>query len=134
VAEFADPAVNPNPGMVGVTRLPVAPSMPNHGSLLTCRTNANHLARLACGVVPCDKYNHCGGEGLIRITARTLSGWPPSLPTESQLHLEEKPHLTSPPPRLLRLAGKRVTPTFFYFLLTLNDLTQSDPKLSKSAC
>jgi hypothetical protein len=123
VAEFADPAVNPNPGMVGVTRLPVAPSMPNHGSLLTCRTNANHLARLACGVVPCDKYNHCGGEGLIRITARTLSGWPPSLPTESQLHLEEKPHLTSPPPRLLRLAGKRVTPTFFYFLLTLNDLT-----------
>jgi hypothetical protein len=30
---------------------------------LACRTNANHLAGLAFGVVPWDKYNHCGSEG-----------------------------------------------------------------------
>jgi hypothetical protein len=77
---------------------------------LACRTNANHLARLAFGVIPCDKYNHCGGEGPFWITARTLSGWPPSPPTESQIHLEEKPHLLPPRIRNLILAGKPVTP------------------------
>jgi hypothetical protein len=50
VAEFADPTVNPDLGMVRIMGLPVAPSMPNHGDLLACRTNANHLARLAFGV------------------------------------------------------------------------------------
>jgi len=89
--------------------LPATPPMPNDGDLLACRTNADHFARLAFGVIPCDKYNHSGGEGCFRITARTLSSWPPSPPTESQIHLEEKSHL--PPPRIrnLRLAGKQVT-------------------------
>jgi hypothetical protein len=95
--------------MVGIMGLPPTPPMPNDGNLLACRTNANHFPRLAFGVIPCDKYNHCGGEGLFRITARTLSGWPPSLPTESQLHLEQKSHLTPPPLCFLRLAGKPVT-------------------------
>ena len=112
VAEFADSAVNANPRMVRIMGLPATPSMPDHGCLLAGRTNPNHLAGLAFGVVPCDKYNHGGGEGRFPITARTLSGWPPSLPTESQFHLEEKPHLTQPPLYLPRLAGKRFT-TFF---------------------
>ena len=58
--------------MVRIMRLPVPPSMPNHRDLLAYRTNPDHLAKLAFGVVPCDKYNHCGGEGLFRITARTF--------------------------------------------------------------
>jgi hypothetical protein len=109
VAEFADAALNPDPGMIRIMRLSAPPSMPNHGDLMAERTNPNHHARLAFGVVPWDKYNHCGGEGLFRITARTLSGWPPSLPTESQFHLEEKSHLTLPTLCFLRLAGKRFT-------------------------
>jgi hypothetical protein len=109
VAEFADPAVNPDPGMGRILSLPASPAMPNHGSLSACRTYANHLARLAFGIVPCDKYNHSGGEGFFRITAPTLSGWPPSLPTESQFHLEEKSHLSPPLLYFPRLAGKRVT-------------------------
>src|ERR1039457_6762686 len=73
-------------------------------------TNANHLARLAFDLIPCDKYNHCGGEGLFRITApKQLSGWPPSLPNGSQVHLEEKPHLTLATLYFPILAGKRVT-------------------------
>jgi hypothetical protein len=88
---------------------PATPSMPDDGDLLACRTNTNHFARPACGVIPCDKYNHCGGEGPFRITAQTLSGWPPSPPTESRIHLEGKTHLLSPIIRNLRLAGKRVT-------------------------
>jgi len=75
--------------MVRIMGLPATPSMPYNGDLLACRTNADHLSRLAFGVIPCDKYNHRGGEGCFRITARTLSGWPPSPPTESQIHLEE---------------------------------------------
>jgi hypothetical protein len=71
VAEFADSTVNPDPGMVGIMSLPPTPSMPNDGNLLACRTNANHLATLAFGVLPWDKYNHCGGEGIFRITAPT---------------------------------------------------------------
>jgi len=62
--------MNRNPTVVRVMGLPPSPSMPNHGDLLACRTNANHLARLACGVIPCDKYNHYGGEGFFRIAAR----------------------------------------------------------------
>src|ERR1039457_1086321 len=109
VAEFADSAMNADLGMLRIMGLTATPSMPNDGSLLACRTNANHLARLAFGVIPCDKYNHCGGEGPFWITARTLSGWPPSPPTESQIHLEEKPHLLPPRIRNLILAGKPVT-------------------------
>jgi hypothetical protein len=47
VAEFADAAVNADPGMVGIMGLPATPSMPNHGDLLACRTNANQ-SRRAC--------------------------------------------------------------------------------------
>jgi hypothetical protein len=72
VAEFADSALNPDPGMVRIMGLPAPPAMANHGVLLAGRTTPNHLARLAFGVIPCDKYNHCGGEGLFRITARTV--------------------------------------------------------------
>ena len=72
VAEFADSPVNADLGMVRIMGLPATPSMPNHGHLLACRTNANHLDRLAFGLIPCDKYNHGGGEGLFRITALTL--------------------------------------------------------------
>jgi hypothetical protein len=96
VAELADSAMNADLGVMRIMGLPATPSMPNDGDLLARRTNANHLARLAFGVIPCDKYNHCGGEGRFRITARTLFGWPPSPPTESQIHLEEKPHLLPP--------------------------------------
>jgi hypothetical protein len=95
--------------MVGILSLPPSPPMPYYGDLLACRTNANHLAGLAFGAVPWDKYNHCGGEGLFRITAPTLSGWPPSLPTGSQLHLEEKSPRYPPALCHLRLAGKPVT-------------------------
>jgi hypothetical protein len=110
VAEFADATANADLGMVCIMGLPATPSMPNHGDLLASRTNANHLARLAFDLIPCDKYNHCGGEGLFRITApKQLSGWPPSLPNESQVHLEEKPHLTLATLYFPILAGKRVT-------------------------
>jgi hypothetical protein len=89
--------------------LPATPSMPNHGDLLACRTNANHLAGLAFGVVPWDKYNHCGGEGSsgsplqrcpvgrLRYLLDHKSIWKKSLT------------LTPPPLYLLRLAGKQVT-------------------------
>src|SRR5258708_8306844 len=63
VTEFADAAMDADPGMVGIMGLPATPSMPNHGDPLACRTNAHHLAGLAFGVVPCNKYNHGGGEG-----------------------------------------------------------------------
>ena len=109
IAEAADSTPNPDPGMLRIVGLPVTPSMPNHGDRFACRTNANHLERLAFGVVPWDKYNHRGGEGLFRITAPTLSGWPPSLPNGSHVHLEEKLQLTTPPLPPLRLAGKLVT-------------------------
>ena len=109
VAELADSAMNADLGVMRIMGLPATPSMPNDGELLARRTNAKHLARLAFGVIPCDKYNHSGGEGRFRITARTLFGWPPSPPTESRIHLEGKTHLLSPIIRNLRLAGKRVT-------------------------
>jgi hypothetical protein len=55
--------MNADLGVMCIMGLPATPSMPNHGDLLARRTNANHLARLAFGAIPCDKYNHCGGEG-----------------------------------------------------------------------
>jgi hypothetical protein len=82
----------------------------------------NHLVGLAYDLIPCDKYNHRGGEGLFRITARTLSGWPPSLPNGSQVHLEEKHHLTAAPLCFLTLAGKPLTTIFNFFLLKTKDL------------
>jgi hypothetical protein len=100
--------MNADLGMVRIKGLPATPSMPNDGNLLACRTNTHHFAGLAFGMIPCDKYNHCGGEGPFRITARTLSCWPPSPPTESQIHLGKKPHLLPPGIRNPILAGKRV--------------------------
>jgi hypothetical protein len=83
--------------------------MSNHRGLLAGGTGANHLAGLAFGVVPWDKYNHGGGEGSPEHRFQRLSGWPPSLPTESQLHLEENTHLSWHELYLPKLAGKTVT-------------------------
>src|ERR1039457_5381479 len=46
-----DSAMNADLGMLRIMGLTATPSMPNDGSLLACRTNANHLARLAFGVM-----------------------------------------------------------------------------------
>src|SRR5580704_34141 len=54
-----------------------------------------------------------------RSPRETLSGWPPSLPTESHFHLEEKPQLLSPEACHLRLAGKTITPSATLFTTDL---------------
>ena len=96
--------------MVGILRLAAAPSMPNYGGLLASRTNANHRQRLAFGVIPWDKYNHCGAPKAVAGSPleRCPVVWPSRLLHHTSIW---KKNLILPLPRigLLRLAGKPIT-------------------------
>ena len=49
--------------MARIVGPPPSPTMSDDGWLMTCRADANKIEGLAFGIVPCDKYNHRGGEG-----------------------------------------------------------------------
>src|ERR1035438_8726749 len=80
--------------------------------MLACRTNANHLAGLAFGVVPWDKCNHCGGEGSSGSPLQRCPVGRLRYLMDHKAIWKKNLTLTPPPLYLLRLAGETFTETF----------------------